>query len=315
MRSLVCTTLALLFAVLGGNEASAEKVAVVGCGDGRYDPTPALMPLKAGPLALTKIHCLKLPSSSFPVSPPRPSPDWKSAFVFDSIQGLTIVGTGTEIFQHFEGRVTALPSFTGSVPFTWSKNSQSIFGVRQDTAKPSGFALGPLSPSLFNIDGTSQTLAKLNNAAGPLDEIYWIGQRGMAVAAFGTKGSYYRPEHPDPRPTLAFVDARAGKVLQSIAIADIPGVTAKPRVNAVSSDPDGRSVLLTLAPNQWVLWILGQLPRLVPIDVKPWLTPYTLSTGLDQCRPPHQRRRARAPRVCGQLWSRQRSIRRRYPHG
>ena len=280
MRFSARMALALLAAMMAVNEASAEEVTVSGCPHVRNYPVQALMPLNPRPLALTSLHCLKLPSSSFPISPPRPSPDQSSAFVFDSIQGLSIVGLGTEaVSQHFEGRLTASLRFTGSVPFTWSRSSRSVFGVRQDTAKPSGFALGPLSPSSFNTDGTVQKLAELNNEAGPLDEIYWIGHDGLAVVGFGTKGGLYRPIHSDPRPTIAFVDAGAGKILQSIAIADLAGIAAKSRIDGVASDPDGRHVLITLASSQWVLWVLGQSPRLVPIDVKPWMTPYALSPG------------------------------------
>jgi hypothetical protein len=271
------SALALLLAVFLLSEGSAENVAVFGCAEGRDDPAAALMPIKSGPLSLEKIYCLKLPSSYFTVSPPQPSPDQNSAFVFDGVKGLSIVGMGSETaLQHFDGRVTPLQSFTGSIPFTWSRNSGSVFGVRQDTAIPSGFALGPLAPFLFRNDGTSEKLADLTSPAGPLDEIYWIGHAGLAVAAFGTKGSYYRPEHPDSNPTIAIVDAHAGKVLQSIAIADVPDIAAKSRINGVASDRDGRHVLITLMPDRWLLWGLGQSPRLVPIDVKPWL-PYALS--------------------------------------
>jgi hypothetical protein len=232
MRFPARTALALLFAVMGFDEASAEEVTVVGCPNVRYDFAAPLMPLSPGPLALTSLYCLKLPSSHFSVSPPRPSPDQSSAFVFDSIQGLSMVGMATEaVSQHFEGRVPLSP-FTGTVPFTWSRSSRSVFGVRQDTAKPSGFALGPLVPSLFNTDGTIERLAELNNEGAALDEIYWIGHDGLAIGAFGTKDDLYRPARPDPRQTIAFVDAGAGKVLQSIATADLPGIAVNSRTMA-----------------------------------------------------------------------------------
>ncbi|CAN7567168.1 hypothetical protein [Mesorhizobium caraganae] len=275
--------LALLLAMLSISEARAGKVAVSGCGDGHYDPVPALMPLKSGPLALAKIFCLKIPASNFPVSPPQPSPDHNSVFVFDSIQGLSITGTGTAAgSQQFDGRITAVLPFMGNVPFAWSNDSRSVLGVRQETVKPSGFALGSLRPIRFHINGTNEKLAELSSSAGPLDEIYWIGHTGLAIAAFGTKGAYYRPEHPDLKPTIAFVDARAGKVIQSIAIADVPGLAVKSRINGVASSLDVRGnayALITMAPNQWLLWNQGRLPRLVSIGVKPRWTPYALSPG------------------------------------
>src|SRR3546814_20979345 len=44
----------------------------------------------------------------------------------------------------------------------------------------------------------------------------WVGNSGLALAEFGTKGNYYRPEHDDPTPTLGIVDGRRGKVLQTV---------------------------------------------------------------------------------------------------
>ncbi len=200
-----------------------------------------------------------------------------------SIQGLSITGTGAAAgSQQFDGRITAVLPFTGNVPFAWSMDSRSVLGVRQETAKPSGFALGSLRPFQFRIDGTNEKLAQLSSSAGPLDEIYWIGHTGLAIAAFGTKGGYYRPEHPDLKPTIAFVDARAGKVIQSIAIANVPGLAVKSRINGVASGLDVRGnayALITMAPNQWLLWNQGQLPRLVSIGVKPRWTPFALSPG------------------------------------
>jgi hypothetical protein len=55
----------------------------------------------------------------------------------------------------------------------------------------------------------------LKNVAGRLDGIRWVGGGGLALAEFGTKGHYYRPEHDDPTPSLAIVDGRRGRVLQN----------------------------------------------------------------------------------------------------
>ena len=269
--------LALLLAVFSVGAAKAGKIVVSGCGVGSYDPTLKLMPLKPGLLTLVNVYCLTLPSSS---SPPRPSPDKNNTFVFDSIRGLYLAQAGaTSTVHHFDGRVTAVQN--GS--FAWSGDSRSVFGVRQETAKPSGHALGPIKPFLFRIDGTQEKLTELTNPAGPLDEIYWVGHAGIAIAAFGTKGRYYRPEHPDPHPTIAFVDARAGRILQSMAIARVPGLDAKSIILGIASGLDSRGnpyALIALAPYNWVLWVQGQTPRLVPIHVKPSVMPaFALSPG------------------------------------
>lgn len=256
MRHPFRIVLMLLWAMATPYWAKAAAPVVVGCHSG-HDPAPALMPLGAGPLKLATVFCLGLPSSSVPVSSPVPSPNGKAFFVFDSIKGLSLGGMGDEpALQHFEGRVTALLPFSGNLPFAWSNNSRSVLGVKQDTAKPSGHALGPLRPFLFAIDGADQQLPDLINPAGPLDEIYWVGNAGMAIAAFGTRGLYYRPEHPDPRPTVALVNARTGRVIQAIEIAQVPGLEARARITAVASRIDERGrihALITFSPDKWVL--------------------------------------------------------------
>jgi len=267
--------LALLLAMSSVSAAKAQKVVVSGCGNGSYDPIPKLMPAKPSRLTLAGVYCLALPPGS---SPPQPSPDKSNIFVFDTIDGLSLAqATAASTVHHFYGRVTA----PRNVPFVWSADSQSVFGVRQETVKPGAFALGSIKPFLFRIDGTQKKLPELTNPAGPLDEIYWVGHAGIAIAAFGTKGRHYRPEHPDPNPTIAFVDIRAGRVLQSVAIADVPFLDAKSIILGIASDLDRRGnpyTLMAFAPNAWVLWIQGQRPRLVPIGVKSGVMPrYALS--------------------------------------
>jgi len=277
MRFLAVCSLALLLAVTATSGQSAREVIISGCGNGRHDQVSALMPLKTGPLTLARIDCFDLRSGAFSVTPPTPSTDLKSVFVFDTIQGLSIVQAGNAMaFQHFDG---ALATLSSRAPFTWSKDSRSVFGVRQKTVKPNGWALGPLRPTLFQTDGTSKPLVVLTNPSEPLDEVYWIGQSGIAIAAFGTKGKYYRPEHRDPNPTLAIIDAGKGQLLQSVPIADLPGATPTSRIGAVASDGDGRHALITFSPNLWIFWGRGQSPRSVPIGLKTWQTPYTLAPG------------------------------------
>ena len=227
---------------------------------------------------MVEIDCLKLPSSLYPVSPPQPSPDHNGFFVFGDVRGLSIGGVNAATtLRHFNGRLTKSQQF--NIPFAWSADSRSILGVRQRTVKPSGWALGLLTPVLFSRNGTSRILAMLTNPAGPLDEMYWIGHSGMAIAAFGTQGSYYRPEHIDLKPTIAFVDAAKGKVLQSVPIAKLTGATAKWRINAVAPDSNGEHALISFSPNKWALWSRGRSSRIVPLVMNSWQTPFALSPG------------------------------------
>jgi hypothetical protein len=64
--------------------------------------------------------------------------------------------------------------------------------------------------------GEIEPLPELHHAAGPLDALLWAGGDGLAVAQFGTRGGFYRPEHDDPNPTFAIVDARRGIVLDTL---------------------------------------------------------------------------------------------------
>lgn len=260
--------LALLLETVPAFPAVAQAVKVVGCPEGARDPAPALMPLKPGPMTLSGIYCLNLPGTSFPRSPPQPSPDGRNFFIFDSVTGLTIGGMHDGTRRLFEGRLTALIPYNGT-PFAWSRDSRKLWGVRQDTA-PAGWSLGPVRPTLFATDGTDRPLPALTHPAGPLDQLFWTGDGGRALAVFGSKGNLYKPEHRDLRPTIAFVDARTGKILQSIAIADIVRRSGHLWVDRVVSvvDRHGRAHALIPIRDQWIHWMQGQAPRVLPVQAR-----------------------------------------------
>lgn len=73
-----------------------------------------------------------------------------------------------------------------------------------------------MRPVLAYVSGTVELLPEPRHPAGPLDALLWINGRGLALAQFGTRGSHYRPEHADPAPTFAYLDAEAGRVLDSL---------------------------------------------------------------------------------------------------
>ncbi|MEG3143381.1 hypothetical protein U1839_01830 [Sphingomonas sp. RT2P30] len=202
--------------------------------------------------------------------------------MFDVSSGLWLGETRSEpTLRNVEADVTALNALEYDPPFTWSDRGYYVLGVRQKKMKPrGGWALGPLRPFLVSMNGEFQTLPALVSPAGPLDEVHWVGNAGLAIVLFGTKGSYYRPEHRDPLPTIALVDARAGRIIQSIPLADL---TPNPSVRSINQvawriDRRGRvEALITLAPDLWISWEQGKTPHRMPIDVKPWRTPYALS--------------------------------------
>src|SRR3546814_13719360 len=91
--------------------------------------------------------------------------------------------------------------YSKAPPFVWRNDSKAILGVRQDTMRPSGFALGPLSPIEIPNDGEPHPLPLLKDVAGGLDGLLLVGTSGLALAEFGTKGKHYSPGHDDPTAT------------------------------------------------------------------------------------------------------------------
>jgi hypothetical protein len=271
LRDLPCS-LAIVFIVMFlGCSARAAPPAVIGCPDS-YDPVPALQPLTSGPLTLTAVYCTQLRQGAFTQSPPSLSPDGNSFFSFNSMNGLSLGGIadGSPLLK-FPGRATTVFSFLGDVPFAWSEDSRSVFGVKQDTAKPAGWALSPLRAFSFSLDGSVRQLPELRSENGPLDEIYWVEDAGLAVAAFGTKGDFYRPEHEDLRPTLALVDARTGQTLQSYKMQDLPDVPANRWIAGVSSGVNERGQIVSLIAlgGKWLYWRQGQNPTFVSLSKIP----------------------------------------------
>jgi hypothetical protein len=126
----------------------------------------------------------------------------------------------------------------GTLPaaIVWSRDPQRLWAVRQDIADPSGSALSPLSPAQLDLGGEWHDLPPLRHSAGPLDGLRWIGSDGIALAQFGMKGRYYRPEHRDPDPTYAVVDAARGRVRATLRLRDIP---------ELAGSADDAAVLLT----------------------------------------------------------------------
>ncbi len=268
MRSIQTLFISAVVATCNLPDATASPAAS-GCGQNDSRMLSSAKPIGSGPLSLSKVYCLSIPPTNFSLSAPRPSADLQNFFVFDTINGLTIVsGLSRSSTAQFPGRIAGLQ---GRPPFEWLNASSTVLAVKQNTAKPSGFALGPIRPYLFSLNKAARQLPALANAAGPLDELYWMGGTGTAIAAFGTKGFLYKPEHDDLRPTLAFVNALKGKVLQTTTIASIPGLSSKARIGAVSHISGVKGLvtaLLAFNSNQWVVWTQGKTPRNLQLGIK-----------------------------------------------
>jgi hypothetical protein len=261
------------------SEAPAQPAAPprINCPD-PYPVTADLMPAGASPLVLAQIYCLKLRQTYFPTSAPMISPDGQSIAYYehdtilrvgrlDGRGGWTDYQADLGVFATFE-----LDKYRAARAVAWASHSRFLWTATHERERPLGFAVTAMRPVHTLEGGGLQPLPPLQYGAGPLDALLWAGGDGLAVAQFGTRGGYYRPEHQDPAPTFAIVDAARGLVLDSLlfdAIAPLRlrGPSTPPRVlvrNAAATVlPDGK-VRVLLSVGQWVVWTQGEAPRVLP---------------------------------------------------
>jgi hypothetical protein len=129
-----------------------------------------------------------------------------------------------------------------------------------------------MRPVRTTENGALELLPQLQHDAGPLDALLWAGGAGLAVAEFGTRGGFYRPEHDDPTPTFAIIDAQRGLLLDALPFDAIEPLRklvqgaapyALVKNAAATTLPDGR-VRVLLSVGQWIVWTQGEAPRILP---------------------------------------------------
>ncbi|MBS0480197.1 MAG: hypothetical protein JSR79_12990 [Proteobacteria bacterium] len=149
-------------------------------------------------------------------------------------------------------------------PAVWRSDSRAVWAADQRIMAPrGGWALGPKRPVVVSLGGRVQRMPALLSPAGGLDGIYWIGNDGLALAALGAGGSYYKPELPNPTPTLALIDARRGRIIQTAPMTATMGLPFK-LVSRVAGGVDGQRrprVLMWFGPDRWYYWAPGIAPR------------------------------------------------------
>jgi hypothetical protein len=124
-------------------------------------------------------------------------------------------------------------------------------------------------------------LPPLTHRTGGLDGILWVGGAGLAVAEFGTKGDYYLPAKPTREPTFAFVDAKRGVILDSVALSTFTKANS-PKIFHISAqvDPIGKMhAVFSLYSNgkgETFEWRQGQPLKRLPYLLSHW-TWFTLS--------------------------------------
>jgi hypothetical protein len=227
-----------------------------------------------GPLRLARVQCHGWPSSPFGATPPSVSPD-----------GGSIAGYGLGLGL-FAGRIEPAAKFTtwpvalesgasrpgpeakATSAFLWDRRSRMLWTALQDHRKPGGWATGPMRPAQALPDGRLRMLPALASPSGSLDAMLWINGDGLALAQFGTRGAYYRPEQPNPTPTVAFVDAARGRILDEAPLSRIvPELRpdSPPSVQlltaAATRPPHGKPRALFRTASSWVVWTQGDPPR------------------------------------------------------
>lgn len=276
----IIASAASLFVPSAGYAAS-EPIPAINCGPPkRYVPDPR--PLSPGPFALAAVHCQapqRGPSIHHGLA--SVSPDGRFVALYETYdeRGLWIAPLGGDFrWTRVDGEPGSRNPFSNHLghrwAFAWNSDSRALWTATWERMRPSGWSLGPMRPIQAAQDGTIRDLPTTTHPAGPLDALLWVGGDGLAVAQFGTRGGYYRPEHDDPAPTFGIIDARRGLVLDTLPFDAIEGLQESRRHknsrggfvrNTVATIiPDGRVRALLSVPGQWVLWTQGEAPRTLP---------------------------------------------------
>jgi hypothetical protein len=272
LRALFAASLVLLSSGRAAPAAPPPRSNCVG-----HQLTLDLEPLGTGPLALAAVYCQEIRSSPFPRSAPVVSPDSRSIAYFehdtvlrvarlDSARVWTDYQADLGTFAKFGSEIRSMPAFG------WASNSQFLWTATHESLRPSGFAKTQMQAVQTAEDGRLQPLPPLQHAAGPLDALLWADGDGLAVGQFGTRGEFYRPEHDDPNPTFAIVDAARGRVLDTLPFAAVEPLRERPRgtppyvlvQNAAATALPDRRVRALLSVRQWVVWTQGETPRTMP---------------------------------------------------
>jgi hypothetical protein len=250
----------------------AGAVVAQGCYEGGPPFGTMLRPVTDGPLRLDAVACSTAGHAAGHEAN-LVSPDGTTVALLDNGPDMAVtiqpIAGGEGVRVPAPSSSLRLTSTRGAAALAWSRDSTFLWGATQPRVRPNGWALAGLRPMQFFPDGHAEPLPQLAHAAGPLDGLLWVGPDGLALAAFGTRGQDYRPEHADRAPTLAFVDARRGRILATLPMArpaSMPAFAGPSHWvrNAVATVlPDGRQRAVLMTPD-WLTWTQGDRPRTLP---------------------------------------------------
>jgi hypothetical protein len=278
--------------------ASAQDIAKTNCDVNeawRYVSKEAEGAVSPGPFRLIALHCQTLgnagpPGTAMPFTPIEPvivSPDISR---IASQNAHDHYNRGIAVAPLSEPRVNvvhrdALDFFWGWIArsnkpqkaIRWSADSRTLWSAMQEratcpcpgswAAKP---AVGPVRPIAIE-NGTVRELPTMTHPAGTLDALLWA-EDGRALVLFGAHGGAYRPEVPNPNPTIAFVDAARGRVIESLPLQAVVTGAGRPDTrlayDIVAAEivglRDGRLRAFLRTGQSWVVWTQASPPRVLP---------------------------------------------------
>ena len=237
-----------------------------------------------GPFRLEALHCQTLFRGHGLSSFATVSPDLNSIAVYggyepgysrkEDIEVARLSSTAADVTHPYGLGGSSSSALVATSPETrppvrWSADSRTLWSATQGRARPSGQALGPLR--LLRLEnGTPDELPEITHPAGALDAVLWT-EDGRALALFGDGSGFYRPV-PNPNPSLAFVDAVSGRVIESLPLRDLitaPREGARLRFYVRAAEvvglPDGRlRAFIQILGQSWVVWTQGEPARILP---------------------------------------------------
>lgn len=257
-------------------------------------------PLNSGPARLASVICVRIPGFGHYEGPPVISPDARGVVFWDQFQeGLLDVvdlntGSGSRLFNRVAVRHPG-PTYRED-GLAWRSDGLAVWSIEQQLALPAGWAVSGLTPIQIDAAGEIQRFVPPRHEAGPLDALAWVGGDGFAIAEFGTRGDFYRPQREDVSPTLAMIDVRAGTVLDAITGEDAEALRLRAasghRLRYAKSSavqlPDGRLHAMVhlgrvvdrrrdqtmpdwsknprFLPATWLMWTQGEQPVEIPMS-------------------------------------------------
>ncbi len=226
---------------------------------------------KRGPLRLESVVCDAASGLGGQLSPDGISMAAYGSGAQDPVSSVEISRLTAPPVRVDVGSLLTAPA---SIPIVvWSSGSRFIWAARREVVQPSHFFQTGLVPIQVSPAGLVKALPTLHSAAGPMDRLYWLNGQGLGLAAFGTNGDYYRPQHTDENPTYSIVDLTKGETLDSLSYSALKTLIdrEKPRNSfatasllSASKGTNGHAVVLFgAAPESWIVWTQGRGTRLV----------------------------------------------------